>query len=343
MILLYHNYVNSIRGIIKMAECADGKWLLLIHQIPPKPAYLRVKVWRRLQSLGAVAIKNTVYVIPKNDETLEDFQWVAREIIENGGEAAICAAAFIEGLSDEQVEALFRAARDADYSQFGEDARVLLDSIPTQSEKAKNQDRSAFEADLNRLRKRLETIAAMDFFGAPGRSVADAMMLQLESRLGQTRGSTSKQSQDGQLNAADFAGRTWVTRKGIYVDRIACTWLIRRFIDTQARFRFVPGKNYKPKRADARFDMFDGDFTHEGDLCSFEVFVKRFFPKDRALEEIGRIVHDLDLKDGKFRKPETAGLGSLIAGLAVNCKADVERLERGAAIFDHLYAYFSRS
>lgn len=326
-----------------MPECADGKWLLLIHQIPPKPAYLRVKVWRRLQSLGSVAIKNTVYVIPKNDETLEDFQWVAREIIEDGGEAAICAAAFIEGLSDEQVEDLFRAARDADYSQFREDARVLLDSIPDSFEKTKDSDRSAFEADLNRLRKRLETIAAMDFFGAPGRSVADAVMLQLESRLGQTRGVKPNPSKDGRLNAVDFAGRTWVTRKGIYVDRIACAWLIRRFIDTKAQFRFVSGRNYKLKSADVRFDMFDGDFTHEGDLCSFEVLVKRFFPKDRALEEIGRIVHDLDLKDGMFRKPETAGVGSLMEGIALIHKMDQDRLEAGRVVFDHLYASFNHN
>lgn len=341
MILLYHNYVNSIMGIIKMAECADGKWLLLIHQIPPKPAYLRVKVWRRLQSLGAVAIKNTVYVVPKNDETLEDFQWVAREIVEDGGEAVICAAAFIEGLTDQQVEALFRAARDTDYSQFGEDARVLLDSITAQSDKTTDPDRSAFEADLNRLRKRLATIAAMDFFGAPGRSVADALMLQLESRLGQTRGVKSSQSKDGRLNISDFTGRTWVTRRGIYVDRIACAWLIRRFIDTDARFRFVSDRNPKPKPVDVRFDMFEGDFTHEGDLCSFEVFVKRFFPKDRALGEVGKIVHDLDLKDGKFRKPETAGVGSLIKGVASTHKTDEDRLEAGAVVFDHLYASFN--
>jgi hypothetical protein len=169
------------------------------------------------------------------------------------------------------------------------------------------------------------------------------MMLQLESRLGQSPGAQSRPSKGGRLKVVDFAGRTWVTRKGIYVDRIACAWLIRRFIDPQARFRFVPGKNYKLKRAEVRFDMFDGEFSHEGDLCSFEVFVKRFFPKDRALEEISWIVHDLDLKDGKFRKPETAGLGSLIAGLAATTKTDAERLERGAAIFDHLYAYFSRN
>jgi hypothetical protein len=323
-----------------MAECAEGKWLLLIHQIPPKPAYLRVKVWRRLQSLGAVAIKNTVYVVPKNEETLEDFQWVAREILEEGGEAAICAAAFIEGLSDDQVEALFRAARDADYSQFG-DARVLLDSIPAQSEKIKDPDRSAFEADFNRLRKRLAAIAATDFFGAPGRSIAEALMLQLESRLGQTRSDRSSQSKDLRLTVSDFAGRTWITRRGIYVDRIACAWLIRRFIDSKARFRFVPGRSHKPKRAEVRFDMFDGEFTHEGDLCSFEVFVN--VSSESRLEIIGRIVHDLDLKDGKYKKPETAGVGSLIEGVALEHKTDEDRLEAGRAVFDHLYASFNRN
>jgi len=326
-----------------MADCGEGRWLLLIHQIPPKPAYLRVKVWRRLQSLGAVAIKNTVYVIPKTEDTLEDFQWVAREIIEDGGDAAICVAAFIEGLSDEQVEALFRAARDADYGQFSKDARELLVSIPTHSGKTKNQDRSAFEADLNRLRKRLATIAATDFFGAPGRSAADAVMLQLESHLGQTRSDRTSQSKDARLTVSDFAGRIWVTRKGIYVDRIACAWLIQRFIDPHARFRFVSDKNYKPKPADIRFDMFDGEFTHEGDLCSFEVLAQRFFPKDRALEEIGQIVHDLDLKDGKFRKPEMAGVGSLIEGVALTHKADQDRLAAGRVVFDHLYANFNRN
>ena len=94
-----------------MTGCREGRWLLMIHQLPPKPAYLRVKVWRRLQGLGAVAIKNTVYVMPRTDGALEDFQWVAREIVEDGGEATICNADFIEGLSDEQAEALFRAAR----------------------------------------------------------------------------------------------------------------------------------------------------------------------------------------------------------------------------------------
>ena len=264
-----------------MVECSEGRWLLLIHQLPPKPAYLRVKVWRRLQSLGAVAIKNTVYVIPKTDGTLEDFQWVAREIVKEGGEATICTASFMEGLSDEQVETIFRAARDADYGQFAEDARELLNSVSSRAKKPKAEDRSAFEADLNRLRKRLATLAAIDFFAAPGRNAADAVMLQLESRLGPSRAHLLGKGKMEALSIADFQGRTWVTRKGVFVDRIACAWLIRRFIDTQAAFRFVSDTHHTSSSSEVRFDMFEGEFTHEGDLCSFEVFLKRFFSKDR--------------------------------------------------------------
>ncbi|TAJ76699.1 ChrB protein, partial [bacterium] len=108
-----------------MDTVGDGKWLLLIHQIPPKPNYFRVKIWRRLQRLGSVAIKNSVYVLPKSDSTYEDFQWVLREIMEGGGEASICEARFIDGISDAQVEALFHAAREADYNQLAEEARAL--------------------------------------------------------------------------------------------------------------------------------------------------------------------------------------------------------------------------
>src|SRR5690349_15822328 len=104
---------------------ADRRWLLLIHQIPPKPAYFRVKVWRRLQTIGAVAIKNSVYVAPKTDQTQEDLEWLLREIRDGGGDASICEARFIEGLQDEGVEALFNAAREADYHQVADEARAL--------------------------------------------------------------------------------------------------------------------------------------------------------------------------------------------------------------------------
>jgi hypothetical protein len=317
--------------------------LLLIHQIPIKPAYSRVKIWRRLQSLGAVAIKNSVYVIPKNEETLEDFQWVLREIVQGGGEASICTADFIEGLTDEQIEIFFQTARNADYAQIAEEARSVLDSVPAAASAVTDEDKAGLEANLNRLRKRFSSLSAIDFFGAPGREPAETLIGHLEVRLKEAqKKSEPAKSESERPDPAALRGRTWVTRKGVYVDRIACAWLIRRFIDPEARFKFITGKGYRPKTGELRFDMFEGEFTHEGDLCSFEVVVKQFFPADQALTEMGKIIHDLDFKDSKFKKSETAGIGGLLNGLASAHKSDETRLERGSAIFDALYEYFRR-
>ena len=326
-----------------MAERPEGRWLLLIHQIPLKPAYFRVKIWRRLHGLGAVAIKNSVYVLPKNEETLEDFQWVLREIVQGGGEASICAADFIEGLTDDQVQAMFQAARDADYGQIAEEARSVLDSVPASASAITDEDRTGIEANLSRLKKKFSSVTALDFFAAPGRESAETAMQQLEARLKEARSKTeTDETETEKRDLGDLRGRTWVTRKGVYVDRIACAWLIRRFIDPDAQFKFVSGKGYRPRTGELRFDMFEGEFTHEGDLCSFEVLSKRFFPEDQALVHIGKVIHDLDFKDAKFKKSETAGIGGLMEGLAAAHKSDEARLERGSAIFDDLYEYFRR-
>src|SRR5512135_2488842 len=101
----------------------EARWMLLIHQIPPRPAYLRVKVGRHLHRIGAVAIKNSVYALPRNEETQEDLQWVLREIVKGGGDASIVEARFVEGLSDEQVIGLFQEAREEDYRELAGQAR----------------------------------------------------------------------------------------------------------------------------------------------------------------------------------------------------------------------------
>jgi hypothetical protein len=325
-----------------VAESKNGKWLLLIHQIPPKPAYFRVKIWRRLQSLGAVAIKNSVYILPRNEETLEDFQWVLREIVQEGGEASICTASFVEGLTDEQVEALFQAARDADYSQIAEEARSALNSVPTSMSMMTDEERGGFAVTLSRLVKRLSSVSALDFFRASGREPAAKLLRQLQARLEAVQGNETDKGKSGTPDLLEYRGKTWVTRKGIYIDRTACAWLIRRFIDPDAQFKFVSSKGYRTRTGELRFDMFEGEFTHQGDLCSFEVLVNRFFSADQALANIGKIVHDLDFKDAKFKQPETAGIGGLMDGLASTQKADEVRLERGSAIFDDLYEYFRR-
>src|SRR5437870_1106849 len=108
---------------------SDPRFLVLIHQIPPKPSYLRVKIGRRLQRLGAVAIKNSVYVLPRSEQSQEDFQWVVREIRAGGGDASVCEARFVEGLSDDEVEALFHAAREADYRAVAQELRALQPKV----------------------------------------------------------------------------------------------------------------------------------------------------------------------------------------------------------------------
>jgi hypothetical protein len=323
-----------------MNDSTEGRWLLLIHQLPPKPDYFRVKIWRRLQRVGAVAIKNSVYVLPKNDETQEDFQWVLREIIEGGGEASLCEARFVEGLSDNQVEALFQAPRSADYGEIAEEARRLAE-VPLPKGRIEDGRRSQLEIDVAKLKRRLAEVIAIDFFGARGGEAAKGLVSGVEARMHETR-SGKKIGKSATIHREDLRGKTWVTRKGIHVDRMASAWLIRRFIDSGAHFKFVPPKGYKPVSGELRFDMFEAEFTHEGDRCTLEVLIERIGLNDPAVVPIAEIVHDIDLKDAKFGRPETPGIERLIAGICMGQKDDETRLVRGEAVFNDLYEYFKR-
>src|SRR5205809_851030 len=310
-------------------ESPGGRWLLLIHQLPPKPDYFRVKIWRRLQRIGAVAIKNSVYVLPHTEQASEDFQWLRREIVAGGGEASVCQAAFVDGLSDGQIEALFRAQRDAEY---GELARAAAE-VAGGSGNGGERDSSG---ELARLERRLGEIAALDHFGAPGRRAAGAALTRARDRSKPARRSRTSAARP----ARPVHGRTWVTRSGVHVDRIASAWLVRRFIDPKARFRFVASHDARTAPGELRFDMFEAEYTHEGDRCTFETLVARFGLTDPGLAVIGELVHDIDCKDGKFGRSETAGLERMIAGVVRRHAGDDARLERGAAVLDDLYEAF---
>ncbi len=312
--------------------------MLLIHQIPPKPAYLRVKIGRHLQRIGAVAIKNSVYALPRNEETQEDFQWVLREVVEGGGDASIVEARFIDGLSDEQVLALFQSAREADYRDLGGLAREVAASLPKRGSPPESRHIEVAN-QIARLRQRLTELAAIDFFGAPGREVAEGLISGMEARMKPSV--ESHETVKSTLRREEYQGRTWVTRTGIKVDRMASAWLIRKFIDPQARFKFVPAKGYEPERGELRFDMFEAEFTHEGDLCTFEVLLDRFGLAEPALRAFAEIVHDVDVKDAKYGREEASGVGQVVAGIAAAHPDDETRLERGTALFDDLYALHS--
>lgn len=316
------------------------RWLLLIHQIPPKPNYLRVKIGRRLQRLGAAAIKNSVYAMPKSEGAREHMEWVLREIVEGGGDGSICEARFVEGLSDDGVEGLFHAARNADYEALAEELRGLTKGLPRRRRLDENR-RAEVELELARLKRRLAEIAAIDFFGAPGRETLEGLFAGIEERVTASSADPAAATASP-LQRSDYRARTWVTRKGIHVDRMASAWLIRRFIDPEATFKFVAPKGYVPEDGELRFDMFDGEFTHHGDLCSFEVLLARMGIDDPALRPLAEIVHDIDLKDEKHRRPETAGFEVLIAAIALAHRGDEDRLARASAVLDDLYAYYQR-
>jgi hypothetical protein len=319
-----------------MPRDADLKWLLLIHQLPAKPAYVRVKIWRRLQALGAVTVKNAVYALPANAETREDFAWLAKEIVESEGEAIVCEANFIEGLSDRELRGLFDTARDEDYGRIAAEARELGARLAADASDAVLAEVANQTA---RLRKQLDAIVAIDFFGAEGRAAAEGLVSGLEAAL----------KQEGEAMADKTAApppgplrdRLWVTRQGVQIDRIASAWLIRRFIDPGARFKFVPGTGYQAQSGELRFDMFEGEFTHRGDRCTFEVLLADAGLDDPALKAIGEVIHDIDLKDDKYGREEAAGVRSLINGIAASSSDDEQRLARGAALLDDLYSSFA--
>jgi hypothetical protein len=316
----------------------SGRWLLLIHQLPAKPAYARVKIWRRLQGLGAVAIKNAVHALPAFERCQEDFEWLLREIIEAGGEAMLCEARLLDGLSDSDLRGLFNAARDQDYADTAEEARVLSAAL---AQNPSDEARGDVKAQFARLKKRHAQTVAADFFDANGRQAADGLVRALETALSETAAQENTDAVEAR-SLSDLKERVWVTRVGVHVDRIACAWLIRRFIDSGASFKFVPPKGYVPEPQELRFDMFDAEFTHEGDRCSFEVLMERAGLDDAALTAIAEIIHDIDLKDDKFGREETPGIKSLIDGICAGTRDDLDRIARGSVLFDDLYAIFSR-
>ncbi|MDO7835501.1 chromate resistance protein [Sphingobium sp. HBC34] len=311
-------------------ESADPTpWLALLHQLPAKPPYLRVKIWRRLQAIGAVPLKHAVHVLPQSPETEAAFRDLLGEIVASGGDATLIEARLLVGQSDADVRLLFDAARDADYEEIAQAARRLLDTGP------------ASGADIAKLQKRMQDVGRLDFFGAHGRQAAEAALADLD-RQRYRHPDVGRTAPADPSEPIDLTGRIWVTRRGVHVDRIACAWLIRRFIDPAARFRFVDGRHHDPADGECRFDMADAEFTHEGDRCSFETLLLRAgLTDDPALVAIGEIIHELDIGDGLFARPETAGVGAILSGVCASTDDDLARIAMASDALNQFHAFFS--
>jgi hypothetical protein len=309
-------------------ESERRRWLLLAHQLPATPSNLRVKTWRRLQDLGAIAIKQSVYVLPDTPESREDFEWLRVEIEGSGGEAVVFAANHLDAQSEGELVEEFRRSRQAAYTQL---AAELQRARPKSGGRGAQSPR-----ELARYRQRFEAIERIDFFASAGRDRVASLLAALESK---------RPVQDDRATAgrdrAQYQKRLWVTRPRPGVDRMSSAWLIRRFIDPAATFAFVT--DARNAGADAvAFDMYGTGFGHEGDRCTFETLVARFGIGDRAVARLGEVVHDLDLKDGKFGHPEAATIGAAIDGLQLSCSDDHQLLEQGIILFEAMYRSFAQ-
>jgi hypothetical protein len=321
------------------------EWILLIHQLPPKPTNLRVRIWRKLQKVGAIAIKNSVYVLPATERTHEDFQWLKQEIESAGGEATVFVAGSVEGATDEEIIAVFRKERDEEFAAIAVEFDGLTGKIRGQARgKHLSAGRlAAHEAELDKLHVQLERLIANDFFEAKTRATAiSAYERSLKAiRLSHARKTSAPVRRNGMFDTAAYQGRRWVTRRNLHIDRLASAWLIKQFVDKRPRFYFAAER--QTVAGAIPFDMFNAEFSHQGEDCTFETIIKRFgLTEVPGLSDFAEIVHDIDLKDDKFNRLEASGLNAIIEGLSDVLQDDRKLLQQTSVIFDGLYALLSK-
>ena len=303
--------------------------LLLLVGVPPTPSSLRVRVWRRLKTLGAVPLKRSAYLLPDTPDRYEDFQWLAQEIRREGGDATLIRVQQIENLSAEDVRRLFHEPRDRDYRLLAVRYRKLLQALDRKSAAASRR----VQEDIARLTKDYHRVRDIDFFDAPGGAEVERLEEAVTMR---TRRPEAVRDDRPALDLSTLRGRRWVTRPRPHIDRIACAWLIKRFIDPQAEFVFAAPAAFP---ADAvPFDAPGVELTHHGEDCTFETLVKRARLKDRRLARLAELVHEADLRDGKFPHEDARGIDVAVRALLAASPDDHQVLAQGMALFEGLYA-----
>ena len=302
-----------------------SSWLLLLFSLPTNRNTERVAVWRRLKKMGAVQIKTSTYLLPDEPAQYEQFQWLAQQIRDYGGDSTLVRAQEIEGLSKEKVIAMFNEARAKGYGEL----RKSLQGFIT---RRKKMDAEGGASELQRLMRQFREIRAVDFFDSP-RGHDIAMLLR--------RAEGPKRSRQLEtLNVKQYQEKTWLTRPRPEIDRVGSAWLIARFIDRKPKFVFAPTVDAIPDAIP--FDMLDAEFSHHGNYCTFETLTRRFTISDKSLAKIGEMIHDADLDDARFQRVEAVGIDRVLKGWAKQGLSDQEILRRGFECFDALYAFLQR-
>ena len=306
--------------------------LLLLVGLPPNPSSLRVRIWRRLRSLGAVPLKRSAYLLPDTPERYEDFQWLAQEIQREGGEATLVRVQQIENVAPPDVLRLFHEPRDADYQQLAARYRKVLQGLERKSAAAS----ARVQEELARLTKDHQRIRDIDFFDAPGGAEVRRLEEVIAMRTRRPESARRATAPAPTLDLSTLRGRRWVTRPRPHVDRVASAWLIKRFIDPSSTFLFAPPAEF-PKDA-IPFDAPGVELTHHGEDCTFETLVKQGRLRDRRLSRLAEVVHEADLRDGKYPHEEARGIDVAIRALLAASPDDHQVLAQGMALFEGLYA-----
>ncbi len=280
-------------------------WLLLLFSLPTSRNTERVAVWRRLKKLGAVQIKTSTYLLPDETAQYEQFQWLAQQIRDYGGDSTLVRAQEIEGLTKEKVIAMFNDARAKDYGELRKSLQGFIG-------RRKKIDAETAAAELERLTR---------------------LLLRRAEGRNRTR-------QPAVLDAKQYQGKTWLTRPRPEIDRVGSAWLISKFIDRKPKFVFAPTADALPGAIP--FDMLDAEFSHHGNYCTFETLIRRFAISDKAVTKIGEMIHDADLDDAKFQRVEAVGIDRVLKGWAKEGLPDKEILRRGFECFDAVYAFLQR-
>ena len=308
-------------------------WIVFSYSLPTEASTPRVTLWRRLRRLGAISPTGSVFILPANDECVESFQWLAQEIRQVEGEALVMRVQKFEGVDDPQLAALFNQARQEEYDEISSQLDVLGQKIEASVE---GEDLSKFQSTVQKVQKQLVDIAKIDYFQSPGRTAVVAHLNQIIQQINPKDGGDPKIKT---AVKAHYQNRRWVTRPRPHVDRLACAWLIRRYLNPKA----VIGYSLTVEPDEVAFDMEGAEFSHQGNFCTFEVMIRAFDLKETALYALAEIVHEIDLGDGRYQRPEAVGIDAALRGWLLTDMTDDEIEAQGLALIDGLFATLAQS
>jgi hypothetical protein len=316
-------------------------WLLIFYSVPSRPVSNRMRIWRKLSKIGAVHLKGTVYILPYNEENYEFCQWLVSEVSSMGGEGTFVNVKAIETIKEEEITNLFNSQREMDYHKIATGIEGLGRKIESARKGGGSKDDRKFLEELGRYEKEFQEIRKIDFFSSKVGSTLEKRLKELYGKIRDISGAPVKEQSPTIMpkSVREYKNKIWVTRKKPFVDRMASAWLIRNFIDKGAIFKFIDERDMKVLGKDTvTFDIRGGEFTHVGDMCTFEFLLKSFNIKDRTVKKIAEVVHEIDIKDDRYKNPETSGIEDILTGIRKVIIDDQEAIEKGMSLFEMLYA-----